>query len=83
MLLVFSVFLHCLTTVQNNTILKLRVLKEFIKRSLTTVQNNTILKQNSYLVNEFVGLTTVQNNTILKRSVLSQNDGGKFDYRSE
>ena len=36
-----------LTTVQNNTILKLSVLLLMLALSLTTVQNNTILKHYS------------------------------------
>ena len=62
---------NCLTTVQNNTILKP---SEYLLHKcyrLTTVQNNTILKLCSTQPCEHTGLTTVQNNTILKPQNLS------------
>ena len=55
-----------LTTVQNNTILKLLIDNFAILCRLTTVQDNTILKHVSRCVSDSSGLSTVQNNTILK-----------------
>ena len=59
----------CLTTVQNNTILKLLKFKNFVESSLTTVQNNTILKLDIQEQINSYSLTTVQNNTILKPQI--------------
>ncbi len=60
--------IHCLITVQDNTMLKPTVGGGDDKKSLITVQDNTMLKPSMQLFGFFHRLITVQDNTMLKHS---------------